>query len=460
MKKRLICICLVLMVLNGLVLQAGAASVFTDVKPGSWYEESVNFVYEQGLMKGTGGTSFEPQTTMSRAMLVTVLYRIAGEPQVGYGHPFVDLRPGAWYEEAVSWAYANGVVNGVTNTTFCPNNAVTREQMVTIFCRYAASEGLDVTASADIGGYADRMDIDKYAVESFRWAVANGIVNGTDATHLSPNDNATRAVCATIIRRFVQWSQEKNPDDTRPCYDLGNSRELSGTPFALVIYLDDNESSWNQTDVGTFWKELLIPGLDYIEGKAAQWNTALDFQTAYYVTDPAQGLRIHYNGVIVSDIMKENPSGDILDQVAVSIGYGTKEEMHKGLQTFSGEEEILYLIVLNKDGRSYTIRDESDDGSEMMEYCILFPDFPDYQYETPAATVAHEILHLYGAEDYYNPFGDTPGRAELAAQICPTDIMLTVYTDISYNEVGNFTAYTVGWTDVLDPEYLDPRWWQ
>ena len=460
MKKRVVSLLLVLAIVLCLTPRAYAAGYFYDVQPGSWYEKSVDFVYENGLMNGTGGGKFEPMTSMSRAMLVTVLHRMAGEPQAAYSAPFTDLRSGAYYEKAVAWAYENGIVKGMTATTFCPDNQISREQMVTIFCRYAAYEGLNTVGNVDVNGYVDLWEVDQYAVQGFCWAVANGIVKGTDATHLSPNDNANRAACATIIQRYINWSQSGHPDDTRPYYSLGTCKKLSGTPYTLVIYIDDNESSWDNASVNEFWNDLLLPGLDFLEKEASQWGVGLDFLTGSYYTGMSAGVTVRYNGVIASNIMVESASYDVLDQAAASIGYGTKENMHKAIQEFSGQEEVMYIVAVNKDGRSYAIRDDHDDGRDDIEYCVVYPDYPDYAYVTPAASVSHELLHLYGGEDYYNPYGNFPGREKLAQQICPHDIMLKVYTDVSYNDVGNYTAYTVGWTNSMAAEYLDPNWWQ
>lgn len=182
---------------------------FTDVKSGTWYYNAVKYTYDNGLMNGVSDTKFDPEGTMTRGMLVTVLYRYDGSPSVsGKSNPFKDVKSGAWYTDAVKWAYANGITMGTSATKFSPDDKITREQIVTIFYRYADYKNLNVTNLASLSGYRDAGKVADYAKTAFQWAVANGIVNGTSSTTLSPRNNATRAECATIIQRFAGWANE------------------------------------------------------------------------------------------------------------------------------------------------------------------------------------------------------------------------------------------------------------
>lgn len=178
-----------------------SAHPFEDVASGSWYDSYVEYVYANGLMNGTSGSTFGPDENMSRAMVVTVLYRMAGSPAVTTVAPFTDVPADQYYAAPVNWAYLTQVVNGTSDTTFSPSLDVTREQLVTIIFRYAASNGYDTSARADLSGYADMAQIDGYAVDAFQWAVSCGIISGTSATTLDPNGNATRAQCAAILQR-------------------------------------------------------------------------------------------------------------------------------------------------------------------------------------------------------------------------------------------------------------------
>ena len=177
---------------------------FNDVPENAWYLDGVEYAYENGLLKGTTDTTFSPNATLTRGMLVTVLYRMAGSPAVTGQCPFADVAKGSYCEEAVTWAVANGVVNGFTATTFAPNQNVTREQMAAILYRYADLKGYDVSAAADLSAFTDAGSIAAYAVPAVKWANAAGLVQGTTATTINPKGNATRAQVSMILMRFAE----------------------------------------------------------------------------------------------------------------------------------------------------------------------------------------------------------------------------------------------------------------
>ena len=176
---------------------------FTDVTEGDWFYDAVRYAYETGLMDGVGDSLFAPNSETTRAQLVTILYRLAGQPAVSGDLPFTDVENGTWYTDAVAWAAENGIVNGTTDTTFAPGDDITREQLVTVLYRYAESKGYDVSASADLSGYPDAGQVQDYAQPAMAWAVAEGIVEGVDGT-LNPAGNASRAQIATILMRFCE----------------------------------------------------------------------------------------------------------------------------------------------------------------------------------------------------------------------------------------------------------------
>lgn len=162
--KRFLSVILVLALLVCMIPTALAADLpFKDVESGKWYTNAVSYCYTNDLMNGTSDNKFDPSAKMTRAMLVTVLYRIAGEPAF-YGSPFTDVPSGKWYSPAISWAYANGIVLGMTDTTFCPTREITREQMVTIFYRYAEAEGHDVSSSDNLSAFPDASSVDRKSV--------------------------------------------------------------------------------------------------------------------------------------------------------------------------------------------------------------------------------------------------------------------------------------------------------
>ncbi len=184
-----------------LVAEGCVSNRFSDVAVNAWYHDSVEFVVAFGLMEGMGGKTFAPGANMTRAQLVTVLYRLVGEPEVdGMVNPFTDVAADTWYTDAVIWAANNGIITGVTETTFAPNANISREQLVTILYRFF---GEPETNTDVLAGYADANAISEYAVDAMAWAVENGIVNGITETVLAPQGTATRAQIATILMRVI-----------------------------------------------------------------------------------------------------------------------------------------------------------------------------------------------------------------------------------------------------------------
>lgn len=174
---------------------------FEDVKNDAWYYEAVSYVSKNKLMSGTD-KGFEPDTNMTRAMLVTVLYRIEGSPEIILENEFSDVALGAWYKDAVLWAKENGIVMGVSETEFAPDANITREQLAAIMFRYAGFKGRDVSKRADISVFGDKEQISDWAMDSVMWANASGLVNGVGESLLSPKGFATRAQTAQILMRF------------------------------------------------------------------------------------------------------------------------------------------------------------------------------------------------------------------------------------------------------------------
>lgn len=176
---------------------------FTDVREADWFYDDVVYAYENGLFAGTSDTTFSPNASMTRAMLVTVLYRLEGQPTVSGRSGFSDVKLNSYYEDAVTWAADNGIVNGTGATTFSPNANVTREQMAAILYRYAQYKQYGTTASAGLNGFSDAAKVSTYAKAPLSWAVAEKLVNGSEG-RLLPTGNATRAQVAAILHRFVE----------------------------------------------------------------------------------------------------------------------------------------------------------------------------------------------------------------------------------------------------------------
>lgn len=178
--------------------------VFTDVPADTWYAEAVKYVSDNGLMLGVDDGKFAPDMVTSRAMVVTVLYRIEGEPKAGAGEEFTDVAAGQWYTDAVAWASANGIVLGYDNGKFGPSDTMTREQLAAVMYRYAEYKGLASDASGDLSGYTDAGQISSWAVDAMKWATGTALITGTSETTLTPGGSSTRSQLAVILMRYCE----------------------------------------------------------------------------------------------------------------------------------------------------------------------------------------------------------------------------------------------------------------
>ncbi len=247
-------------------------------------------------------------------------------------------------------------------------------------------------------------------------------------------------------------------DPFRTSYDLGACRQLEGDPYFLCIFLDDDDSSWTQWEVDSFLQNKFNPGLNFLIQQASYWGAYLEFNSGYYVSDSE--ITARYDGSVGD--FNGDLQVDVLEQAALSLGFSSAQNMHEVLVEWTGKEQIAYTIILNKPGRSYAYSDWYNDGNDILEYCVLFakPSYVDnLVYDCPPATVAHELLHLFGAEDYYAEGYDRVQREQLANAYYPNDLMLRCYYEIYYNNVGQFTAYCVGWTDETPYVCYEDGWW-
>lgn len=181
---------------------------FSDVTESDWFYDAVTYAYENGLMDGVGAGLFAPNSETTRAQLVTILYRLAGQPAPSGDSGFSDVETGTWYTDAVAWAAQNGIVNGVSDTQFAPGDDITREQLAVILYRYATYQGYDVSQRADLSGFVDAGTISTYAQEALSWANAQGLVLGFEDDSLRPQGNASRAQIAAVLMRFCQTVAE------------------------------------------------------------------------------------------------------------------------------------------------------------------------------------------------------------------------------------------------------------
>ncbi len=264
MGKRIVSVLLVCTVLLGLLCVTAGASgkQFTDVSEKAWYAEAVEYAVSNGLMNGVGNNKFDPEAAMSRAMLVTVLWRYAGEPKEGK-NTFRDVPGGQWYTDAVAWAAKNGVVNGVGDNRFAPEGKITREQMATILFRYANQIGVNTGRRGNLNVFADYKQVSEYALTPMRWAVAEGIIGGSDGC-LLPNGDATRAQVAAILMRFITKAAADKDTDTDKRYSVA----------LITDYGDITDEAFNQTtyEAGKAW--CAVNGVDFTYYKPTGDSTA------------------------------------------------------------------------------------------------------------------------------------------------------------------------------------------
>jgi len=177
---------------------------FTDVKSSDWFYEAVKYVNENGIMQGTGDSLFSPETNVTRAMLVTMLYRYAGEPEVTAANPFTDVAGGQWYTKAIIWASENGIVGGYGGGLFGPDDSITREQFAALLYRFAQQKGIAVSATTDLSAFSDADKVSDWAQTAVEWAVAKGLIQGRGENTFAPDGTATRAEAATLLMRFIE----------------------------------------------------------------------------------------------------------------------------------------------------------------------------------------------------------------------------------------------------------------
>ena len=194
--------------------EGNPSDAFDDLDASAWYREGTDFVIKNGMMNGVGDKKFAPNATTNRAMIVTILWRMEGSPSQSASQTalpegasqaaFEDVEAGSWYETAVNWAAAEGIVNGMSETTFAPTAEITREQMATILARYAGYKGRDVSKKAELSAYTDASSVSDWAADAMGWAVASELMKGVTETTLQPQGKATRAQVAVLMQRLCE----------------------------------------------------------------------------------------------------------------------------------------------------------------------------------------------------------------------------------------------------------------
>ena len=397
---------------------------FSDVTTDDWSYEYVMQVSADGIMNGTGEGRFSPRTAVTRAMVVTVLYRLEGEPDVDEGYSFEDVAGGSYYADAVKWAADNSIVNGTHEGTlgqpyFSPDKNISREELATMFLRYARFKYANVLLEDDLSSFTDADDVSAWAEEGIKWAVRVGLINGTgDGTFLSPAGEATREQFAAIICRFKEADIQYLPKHL--FYDRrgkGKNVSLTGDVEVICIYVSDGESLWTDEEISdTYYDQLTA--LERLETEAVRYGAELDISLSYYKYES-------------EEILTRNTYNIWFDKVIKGLGFDGRDRVNEQLCSMLECDEAVIVFCFDKEERSFAV---SANYSAGTEYAVVYG-------STTAESLCHEVCHIFGAYDYYYPavIEDT------AYKYFPDSVMLGGGNGI----VDSLTAYLIGWADIM-----------
>ncbi|MBP3361122.1 MAG: S-layer homology domain-containing protein [Clostridia bacterium] len=276
-KDKKIYLLVLLIVISSILLVTGASfstasstQKFSDVNEENWFFSDVQYVHEKELMNGTSDITFAPNDSTTRGMIVTILWRLDGEPEATSKMSFTDVIRDKYYYDAVAWASAKEIVSGYDDTTFGPNDYITREQMVTMMCRYAQHKGYDIETTIGLERYSDSSNISEYSVSAFKWAITNGIITGTSDNTLSPQGEALRCQVAAILRRFCDnyiQSENTNAEPTEENKEPQSQGNVGGSSSSSSGNSSGAISTGNKpaNDEKTDYSAIIV---DSVEAKA------------------------------------------------------------------------------------------------------------------------------------------------------------------------------------------------
>lgn len=248
----------------------------------------------------------------------------------------------------------------------------------------------------------------------------------------------------------------------RAHYGLGTCHSLTGKQTVVLFFMDDNESSWSAEEIVEFTNEIIIPALEFLQNQAEQWNVDLTFNIKRYSTPLSNDLNMVYNSSVIKDLSISGSTKDLPEQVATIFGFNSELECLAALIEEYENESVIPLMLINKDGTAYARNQLVEGIIGHMEHSVIFTDplgYPvgSWKYsERRSATTAHEILHLFGAEDYYLD----DDRMQLAEKYYINDIMLLDSYRLSQLNIDKATAYYIGWTDEIPEVCYDETWYQ
>ena len=273
---------------------------------------------------------------------------------------------------------------------------------------------------------------------------------------IAPIHPLTPPAPETVPTESVPAETGPDPDLYRPAYNRGSCRRMEGTVYVVTFLVDDVSSSWTEESGREFLLRCVTPGLDYLEQRAGDWGVSLEFDYYFFQTDGEYSMYYPYE--FSPDLTGAVDNYDVLDVIARNFGFEERFAMNDYFEDYFGTDEVLYFVALNKEGHSYTMPDSEDDGYDLLEYSAFFTG---HTGGTPngAFVVAHETMHSFGAEDYYDPYGDYPHRKALAETMYPDDLMMRWDDDVNNLYVSDATAFTVGWIDEIPASMATEQWW-
>ena len=245
----------------------------------------------------------------------------------------------------------------------------------------------------------------------------------------------------------------------RSRYGLGTCHSFEGKQTVILFFMDDDESAWDEEEVAGFTEKRIFPALALLQEQSESWGVDLSFEVKRYSTALSEGLDMTYKGTVIKDLTVSGSTKDLPEQVAAILGFASGLELLAALMEEYGTDKIIPLMLIDKDGTSYARTQLSEQIVDHMEHAVVFTDPLGYQSGSwlwsGSATVAHEILHLFGAEDYYKPYD----RLVLAEKYYINDIMLLDSYRLSRLDIGAYTGYCIGWTDQIPEICYDKRWY-